>query len=79
MMMQWKVKSMIKVDKDLLVAFLLGFIAYLIILIITGNHNFSQTVWLVTTNFHILSTRIFKLEQKLKKMERLFGWNLDKE
>lgn len=67
---------MIQIHKDFLIAIFLGFLGFLAVLMITGDKDFAQTVWLVSTNCHILSTRIFNLEQKIKKLERLLGWNI---
>ena len=68
---------MIRIYKDLLISIFLGFLAFLFILIITGDHEFARTVWLVGINFHVLSTRIFNLEQKIRKLERLLGWDIE--
>ena len=67
---------MIQIHKDFLIAIFLGFLGFLAVLMITGDKDFAKTVWLVGINFHLLSTRIFNLEQKIKKLERLLGWNI---
>lgn len=69
---------MIQACKDVVIAFLVGSLVYIIVLIITNDSGYSKTTWLVATNFLILERRILRLENRLRTMERLFGWNLDK-
>lgn len=63
--------------KDFLIALLIGFVCHLPILIIFNEPVLAKAVWLVSTNFFILNQRIFKLEQKIKKLESLLGWKVN--
>ena len=63
--------------KDFLIALVFGFICHLPVLLMWNEPVLAKAVWLVSTNFFILNQRIFKLEQKIKKLESLLGWKVN--
>lgn len=57
------------INKAVLVSLFLGFMYFLITLMITKDWTYSKAVFLIGTSYHFLSTRIFELKQAIKKLE----------
>lgn len=57
------------ISKALLVSLFLGFMYFLITLVITKDWTYSKATFLIGVSYHFLSTRIYELKQDIKKLE----------
>lgn len=62
--------------KEFLIAFFFGYLVHLVFLITTKNPEPASIIWSISTFWFMLGNRVYMLEQKIKKLERLLGWEI---
>ena len=61
--------------KEFLIAFFFGYLVHLVFLT-TKNPDSASIIWSTSTFCFMLGNRVYMLEQKIKKLEQLLGWEI---